>query len=56
MIQRQAELLRIRIHLTRVFTPESPITQKDSFQGRSGGDDQGVGSCFEAGCACGHLR
>ena len=34
MIQRHAELLRIRIQLTRVFTPESPITQKDSFQGR----------------------
>lgn len=26
--------MRIRIQLTRVFTPESPITEKDSFQGR----------------------
>ena len=34
MAHQQAELVRIRIHLQRVFTPESPISHRDSFQGR----------------------
>ena len=35
MSQQQAEFIRIRLQLPRVFTPESPITHKDSFQGRT---------------------
>lgn len=49
MVQEQADLIRTRVQLRQAFTPDAPISHKDSLQGRSKQISQVIEAVADAG-------